>query len=274
MHASTPQPRHLRMSEGLILSLFPGIDLLGRGFELEGYCVVRGPDPAIGQSDVRDFNPPPRFDGIIAGSPCQDFSRLRRDPPSGEGAAMLREFIRIVRGCGPKWWLLENVPTVPDVLIDGYSHQRIDLSANEFGLRQRRLRHFQFGSRLTGCLSIARGEAVPATEPCAVASEGEKALRRSWGDFCALQGLEPDFEIPYFTLSAKYRAVGNGVPIPMGRAMARAIKAFEYGKFPDRVCACGCGREVEGKQRSATPACRKRLSRRSQRKEESPADVA
>ena len=28
----------------LVLSLFPGIDLLGRGFEAEGFCVVRGPD--------------------------------------------------------------------------------------------------------------------------------------------------------------------------------------------------------------------------------------
>ncbi len=28
----------------LVLSVFPGIDLLGRGFEAEGFCVVRGPD--------------------------------------------------------------------------------------------------------------------------------------------------------------------------------------------------------------------------------------
>jgi hypothetical protein len=33
---------------GLLLSLFPGIDLLGRGFELEGFNVVRGPDPIFG----------------------------------------------------------------------------------------------------------------------------------------------------------------------------------------------------------------------------------
>jgi hypothetical protein len=29
---------------GLVLSLFPGIDLFGRGFEAAGFCVVRGPD--------------------------------------------------------------------------------------------------------------------------------------------------------------------------------------------------------------------------------------
>lgn len=32
----------------LLLALFPGIDLLGRGFELEGFCVVRGPDKLWG----------------------------------------------------------------------------------------------------------------------------------------------------------------------------------------------------------------------------------
>ena len=28
----------------LILSIFPGADLLGRGFEADGFCVVRRPD--------------------------------------------------------------------------------------------------------------------------------------------------------------------------------------------------------------------------------------
>ena len=52
----------------LILSLFPGIDLLGRGFEAESFAVVRGPDLLWG-GDIRSFHVPPgRFDGIIGGS--------------------------------------------------------------------------------------------------------------------------------------------------------------------------------------------------------------
>ena len=48
-----------------ILSLFPGIDLLGRGFELEGFCVAPGPDLLWG-GDIRSFHPPAgRFDGAI-----------------------------------------------------------------------------------------------------------------------------------------------------------------------------------------------------------------
>lgn len=33
-----------REMENLILSLFPGVGLLDKGFEEEDFCVVRGPD--------------------------------------------------------------------------------------------------------------------------------------------------------------------------------------------------------------------------------------
>ena len=60
----------------LVLSIFPGIGLLDRAFEAEGFCIVRGPDPLWG-GDVRTFHPPPGvFSGIIGGDPCQSHSRL------------------------------------------------------------------------------------------------------------------------------------------------------------------------------------------------------
>lgn len=70
---------------GLVLSLFPGAGLLDFGFTKAGFCVVRGPDILLG-SDIRMLTlDEGRFDGIIAGPPCQDFSRARRRPPSGHG---------------------------------------------------------------------------------------------------------------------------------------------------------------------------------------------
>src|SRR5262245_1946498 len=130
---------------GTVLSLFPGIDLLGRGFEAEGYCVVRGPDPIYG-GDIRDFRAlPGRFEGVIGGPPCQDFSRARRSAPTGQGVEMLEHFARVVTEAAPAWWLMENVPSVPDVVIPGYSHLRIDLDALDCGMAQSRLRHFQYG---------------------------------------------------------------------------------------------------------------------------------
>lgn len=258
-------------TNGLILSLFPGIDLLGMGFELEGYCVVRGPDLIFGQ-DIRNFHAVPgRFDGVIGGPPCQDFSRARRSAPTGYGLEMLGEFVRVVQEADPAWWLMENVDRVPDVAVAGYSVQRFDLNAKECGLRQSRLRHFQFGSK-AGLVVIPRRIQQPSAsqlEPACLATEGRKVDRRSWGDFCELQGLPRDFHLPGMTTEARYRAVGNGVPIPMARVVARAIRecagVMGGSSITDiRLCKCGCGRVLEGRgdQRAATPACRKRLEKR------------
>lgn len=239
----------------LVLSLFPGIDLLGRGFELAGFCVVRGPDLLWG-GDICRFTPPMgKFEGIIAGSPCQDFSAARRTAPTGHGRAMLAEFVRCVQAARPSWWLLENVPAVPDVVIEGYTVQRLDVKACEFGLAQTRLRHFQFGSRDGRCLLLTRPQpGAKASQPAALASDWQTP----WAKFCALQGLPPDFDIPALTITAKREAVGNGVPLPVAYALACAIQNPATGT----PCACFCGRVVTGKQIYALPSCRKRMERR------------
>lgn len=246
---------------GLVLSLFPGIDLLGRGFERAGFCVVRGPDLILG-GDVRSWHGlPGRFDGVIGGPPCQDFSRARRTPPTGYGLEMLSEFVRIVEECEPTWWVLENVPSVPAVRIQGYSHLRLDLDARDFGSAQRRLRHFQWGHR-AGAVPVVtrRGTAAPAeSQPCCVASEGKAINRRNWSEFCELQGLPAQFDLPGWTVEAKYRAVGNGVHVDVATALAEAIAAAAPPGY--RLCDCGCGRPVTGRQSTATAACRKRKER-------------
>jgi DNA (cytosine-5)-methyltransferase 1 len=251
----------------LLLSLFPGIDLLGLGFELEGFCVVRGPDKLWG-GDIRSFHPPPgRFNGIIGGSPCQDFSLKRRTPPTGEGVEMMRQFGRVVLESRAAWFLLENVPAAPDLLVEGYTIQRFDLNARECGLAQSRLRHFQFGSRDGLVISPHREKPRGRAVPICLASEGESTERRAWADFCELQGLPRDFELPGWSIAAKYRAVGNGVPVPVARVIARAIRdamaAARGHRITERprLCACRCGRILKGKQRAATPGCRKRLER-------------
>lgn len=245
----------------LVISLFPGIDLFGRGFEEEGFAVVRGPDLIFG-GDIRRFKVPAgRFDGVIGGSPCPDFSRARRAPPSGEGLELLAEFGRVVMDAQPAWWLLENVPGVPDLVLPGYSHQRIDLNARECGLKQNRPRHFQFGHRDGWVITVDRMPMEEDAEPCCVATEGGKLGKRDWDSFCRLQGLPGALDLPSFTLSARYRAVGNGVPVPMARQMARAVaKARPLLGFS--LCSCGCGRAVGGRAVYALAACRKRAERK------------
>lgn len=240
----------------LVLGLFPGIGILDAGFEAAGFCVVRGPDLIWG-GDIRTFTPPPgRFEGIIGGPPCQDFSRARRDEATGYGVTMLSEFVRCVVTAQPAWWLMENVDLVPDVRIDGYSWQRLDLWAHEFGLSQRRLRHIQFGSRDGTVLMIERG-GKGGTQPTAMASDSETP----WEAFCALQGLPSGFDIPAFTVGAKRRAVGNAVPYPMALALARAVRN-RVNAADVRLCGCGCGRPVSDNATYARTACRMRQLRR------------
>ena len=250
-----------RVTADLILSLFPGADLLGRGFEAEGFCVVRGPDLLWGQ-DIRSFHSLPGvFEGVIAGTPCQDFSKARRSEPTGNGLAMIAEFSRVVTESEPVWWLLENVPSVPDVAIPGYTVQRFNVSAADCGIPQRRLRRFQFGSVTGKPLAIPRGKADGRFEACCLAGEGTRQSRRGFADFCRLQGLPAGFDLPGLSLETKYRLVGNGVPVAMAAMIARAIKAQRLPGSPARLCLCECGRPVTGAQLMATAACRKRMER-------------
>ena len=241
----------------LVLSLFPGADLLGRGFEAAGFCVVRGPDVLFGQR-IEDFHPPAsHFVGVIGGPPCQDFSRARRRPPTGHGAAMLQEFSRCVTEAGPEWWLMENVPGVPRLAIHGFAVQRFNVFASDFGLRQRRNRAFQFGSRDGVPLVLERTLSHFGKLRAAAMANDDRSLP----DLCELQGLPRCFTIPGLSREALKRAVGNGVPVPVATGIAEAIRARRLTEA--RLCVCGCGRRITGaaRQKSATAACRKRLER-------------
>lgn len=245
--------------EKLVLSVFPGIGLLDKGFERVGYCVVRGPDLLWG-GDIRNFFPPSGiFAGVVGGSPCQDFSKVRRAPPTGYGKEMLAEFCRVVIETAPDWFLLENVPTVPSVTVPGYSVQRIDLNARDCGMAQNRLRHFQFGSVNELRATCDRTPHTLPVEPAVLASEGRRGGGRSFQKICALQGLPPDFSLPDVTRRGAYKMVGNGVPLPMAIVIALAVKNARPLTECFGLCACGCGRRLTGRQKCASAGCRKRL---------------
>lgn len=240
----------------LVLSIFPGLDSLGRGFELEGFCVVKGPDPMLG-GDIRQFHPPAGvFAGVVGGPPCQAFSSANRnvtDQALRIGNEMLSEFCRVVSVTRPAWFICENVPGVPDLKIEGYSIQRIDLRDWECGGNQERLRHIQFGSPLGEVIRPEREETRPwFTEPtCTNSSHTVTELAK-------LQGIAEPI-LPYFSRAGAAQALANAVPLTMARALARAVTA--RGKPTGSDCACGCGRSVTGRQKTASDACRKRLSR-------------
>lgn len=240
----------------LVLSLFPGIGLLDMAFEEEGFCVVRGPDLLWG-GDIRRFHPPAgKFDGVIGGPPCQAFSRLVhivRAKGQTPKPNLIPEFERVVGATQPSWFLMENVPAAPEPVVDGYVVRSALLNNRWLGEVQNRERRFSFGSPAGWPLRVELAAFEhPDFERAVVAtSSKEGALAKSQQELrdgtsrrlrgagvlpgqsprrtiarCAeLQGLPPDFlsDAP-FTAAGKYRVIGNGVPLPMGRAVAKAVK--------------------------------------------------
>jgi DNA (cytosine-5)-methyltransferase 1 len=237
----------------LVLSLFPGIGLLDMAFEEEGFCVVRGPDLLWG-GDVRRFHPPAgRFDGVIGGPPCQLFSRMRHlNPKCGEKHGnMIPEFERVVFEADPIWFLMENVPEAPTPWVDGWLTQEQLVRDVWVGGSTNRLRRFTFG---TGeghkldveWLALHRTDPDPSvlaggggrSVPVAIGGSGKRKKtadgkrhgphdgpRAPLEELLRAQGLPLDFlrDSP-LTVDGKRHAVGNGVPLAMGRAIAKAVR--------------------------------------------------
>ena len=235
----------------LVLSLFPGIGLFDMAFEEEGFCVVRGPDVLWG-GDIKNFHPPAgKFDGVIGGPPCQIFSRLRFvNPKAGQKVGnLVPEFERCVEEAAPVWFVMENVPDAPIPEIGGYVTRDLLLRDVWVGGETNRLRRFSYGTVDGAELDVEQlALHRPDPEPAALAAGGGRPVPVKLGpggkvkestrlnkigyktndyfrEMCRKQGIPEGFmEDAPFTVAGKVRVVGNGVPLPMGRAIARAVK--------------------------------------------------
>lgn len=232
------------MTQQLVLSLFPGIGLLDRAFEEAGFCVVRGPDLLWG-GDIKSFHPPAgKFGGVIGGPPCQahsTFAALVAHNGLPVAPDLIPEFERCVAAAAPDWFLMENVRAAPLPSIVGYAVKDRLIRDVWCGGETIRLRRFSFGTVEGLKLYL---EDMPALhradpEPSALASgsswdyvNGRPAGTKSRATFAnhkRLQGLPEDFDLPGFTVAAKVMAVGNGVPLAMGRAVAKAVLSAVRG---------------------------------------------
>lgn len=243
----------------LVLSLFPGLALLDAAFEEQGWCVVQAKDRLMG-GDHRAFHAVPgRFDGVIGGPPCKAFSRLRfMILQNGYELApnLIPEYCRIVREAAPRWFLMENVPEAPLPVVDGYQVRDTLLRDSWVGGDTQRLRRFSFGTadglplrveQLALCRpdpehsTMAAGGGRPV--PVALGPNGKrkKSALKNYGysnaenvmtglrhaglqaDF--FEQIEADVRHHPWTVAGKQSLVGNAVPMTMGRAIAKAVKA-------------------------------------------------
>lgn len=231
---------------GLVLSLFPGIGLLDMAFEEAGFCVVRGPDLLWG-GDIRRFHPPAgRFDGVIGGPPCQAFSPLRKlVEHNGHRVAedLIPEYERVVAEASPAWFLMEEVPEAPLPSVAGYQVRAEVVRDVWIGGETSRRRRFSFGARdpsfrfrVQG-LALHRTDPEPAVLAAGYDAGGKRGRQRrvaarqlGYETLATLeaakrgQGLPADFlDGAPFTVAGKIKAIGNGVPLAMGRAVAAAV---------------------------------------------------
>lgn len=206
-----------------VLSIFPGIDLFGRAFEQEGYCVVRGPDLLWG-GDIKSFHPEAGiFAGLIGGPPCVGESNLAY-LNGKQGYSLWGEAVRIINEARPLWWVLEAV-------VKHDAPYVVKLSPRYLGEKQSRVRYFHSNLDLKPFIDVALFEHPEFAYAVRAANRsGSKGtVRRGlasyyFADMCELQGLPRDFDLPDLLAASKEKAVGNGVPLCMGLAIARAVK--------------------------------------------------
>jgi len=116
--------------------------------------------------------------------------------------------------------------------VTGYQVNDLELCNRWVGGVQRRKRRFSFGMH-DGCKLVVDVVALEAFDQAVTVLAGHGPVGRGRGyyknpslaEVCKLQGLPEDFlsNAP-FTKQGKRQVLGNGVPLPMGRAIAKAVK--------------------------------------------------
>jgi DNA (cytosine-5)-methyltransferase 3A len=114
-----------------VLSLFDGIScarvaLDRAGIEVNCYLSAEIDKNAIKVSNknypdivrvgsVVDLSVEGEIDLLIGGSPCQDLSIAKKDRKGLEGnrSGLFWQYVRIMKECKPKWFVLENVASMP-----------------------------------------------------------------------------------------------------------------------------------------------------------------
>ncbi len=235
--------------QDLVLSIFPGIGILDKGFEDEGFTILRGPDPIWG-GDIRTFHSPAGiFEGVIGGPPCQLFTQMRKFNPNvgKKFGNLIPEFERVVAEAGPDWFIMENIKEAPVPEVPGYQVDARTYNNRWLGEVQNRVHRFSFGTR--DGRQLIWEEALfmaPTKENRLLASDGRRSLKGSFmkhlgrrtADALRLQGLPPDYldHCP-FTKAKAVEVLGNAVPLPLARALARAVKQANSRKQEGGIIA-------------------------------------
>lgn len=165
-HVARMLPKHgLKFAD-----IFAGAGGMTTGFERIGNeCVwacerepnaawtfkLNHPEAKVDARSIEDINEDeiPKVDLIIGGPPCQGFSVAGHNFKDDPRNKLYKEFLRIVKGVGPQFFVIENVPGIlrfkdqisADASEIGYSTRWDKIEGDKHGMRQRRVRIFVTG---------------------------------------------------------------------------------------------------------------------------------
>lgn len=230
----------------LVLSLFPGVGLLDRAFEEQGFTIVRGPDVLWG-GDIRSFHVRAGiFDGVIGGPPCQFASKalsLQGKKTAHRPEDLIPEFVQVVEEAKPSWVVMENVLTARKSKGIPADWLYVKLRDWDCGGFTHRTRAFWIWP---ATLIFTPPKRPGKPEYSVLKSSGKhkaSARQRAEGKWkthdkisvakaAELQGWPEMAEI-LKDMSAAYAVglLGNGVPRAMGEYMAKAIKGTFYAEL-------------------------------------------
>jgi DNA (cytosine-5)-methyltransferase 1 len=158
-----------------VVDLFCGAGGFSEGFRQQGFDIIYAADNWAQAVETFRANHPnarvvkvdlmhlsaeevPRADVLIGGPPCTEFSGSNsgRNRDIESGMALVMRFLYFVHSLRPRWWVMENVPRLLDILPRRVSYKDLGIgqsgffeiprmsvfNAADFGAPQRRLRLF------------------------------------------------------------------------------------------------------------------------------------
>lgn len=191
-----------------------------------------------GGGDIRRFTVEPgKFDGVIGGPPCQPFSAAGKI--AGTSAVdLIPEFVRVAREARPEFIVMENVTSArrhAAIPADWHPARLRDFDCG--GLTKRRRFFWTWPFMILepgGHAGGAASHTVMASSWKRGSSAGRYAAEKSFlpgdlpvAEYARLQGAE---EIGAALVAHKagrafaVQCLGNGVPLAMGRFVARRVR--------------------------------------------------
>ncbi len=297
----------------IVLDLFCGAGGMSTGFRMAEFEVILGIDHIplfcetfekndhkaickdirkVSVEDIRKAIGDKKVDVVVGGPPCQGFSMAGRRDSKDPRNSLFMEFVRIVDGLKPKFFVIENVPgiltmktgngiLVKDIILEefekiGYKvHPPKKLLAADYGVPQKRRRVFFIGTNTTKKIIFpkpthSKENWIPVSKVLLPKQEVEeiffhgpkmiegffRRLAKNKQKGCGWGAQFLRMNEPSYTISARYWKDGADALVKYSDDEIRMLTPQECAAiqtFPKDYIWCGSKREIYTQIGNAVP---------------------